>query len=332
MLRPARSLDRFPVVRTQDADEMCAALERIYAKPTLQLASEAKKVDVAINCYPLKYITLGNTRYGIGVNLVYPDSEVVMQTFPIRGRGEATVDGSASPLDPHHSAVVSPQMRFAASLDANYETLLLLIRPRLLAEKLEAITGQTLREPLRFYPAQNYAHPAAQALRDHFLFLVETVSVSAAPLPRLLLQEYEETLAVMFLHANRHNHSALLERVAPDLAPWQLARAQDYIEAHAGEAITVEELAAVTGVGALALVRAFKAARGMSPAEFVREVRLRHARDLLRHPDAATTVATAAAACGYADLGRFELDYEQAFGEQPGQTLLRRGGGGTVTH
>jgi len=328
MLTPARSLDRFPVVRTQNADEMCAALERIYAKPTLHLGAAAEKVDVAINCYPLKYITLGNTKYGIGVNLVYPQSELVMKTFPIRGRGDAKVDACAAPLDPQHSVTVSPHMHFAVKLDANYETLLLLIKPAVLVEKLEAITGKVLSEPLRFCPVQDYADPAAKALRDHFLFLVEMVNASPVPLPRLLLEEYEETLAVMFLHANRHNHSVLLEQLAPDLAPWQLARAQDYIEAHAERAITVDELAAVTGVSVLALSAAFRRARGVSLAEFVCAVRLRRARDQLQHPSAATTVAAIASASGYADIERFEQDYAATFGEDPGQTLARSKGPG----
>lgn len=326
MAMPARSLDRFPIVRTQNADEMCAALERIYAKPVLDLAAQTKKVDVAINYYPLNSIGLGNTKYGIGVNLVYPESELIMQTFPIRGRGEATVDASVSPLDPDHSVTVSPHMHFAARLDANYETLLLLIKPQVLCDKMEAITGQPLTQPLKFYPSHDYSHPAAKALRDHFQFLVEVVNSSLGALPRVLLAEYEETLAVMFLHANRHNYSHLLEQVTRDVAAGQLQRAEEYIEANATRAITLEELVNVTGVSALSLFRTFKKARGLSPMEFAGQVRLHRARDLLQHPDAATTVAQTALACGYSDLARFDIDYQRAFGERPAQTLLRGNG------
>jgi AraC-like DNA-binding protein len=330
MLSPARTLDRFPIVRTQNADEMCAALERIYAKPVLNFAAEARKVDVAINHCPLTNIGLGNTKYGIGADLVYPESDIVLQTFPIRGRGAATVDGVTTQLDPRHSAIVSPHMHFAVKLDANYETLLMLLSPQILATKLEAITGQHINEPLRFYPAQNDEQPAAKALRAHFLFLVEMVSVSPVPLPRLLLAEYEQTLAVMFLHANRHNHSHLLEQATPGVAHSQLLRAEQYIEAHAGRPISVDELTAVTGVSALSLFRGFKQARGISPMDFANAVRLRRARDMLRHPDETTTVAAVASAFGYADIGRFERDYARTFGELPRQTLARAGAGRSV--
>jgi len=86
----------------------------------------------------------------------------------------------------------------------------------------------------------------------------------------------------------------------------------------------------VAGVSALSLFRAFKKARGLSPMDFANAVRLRRARDMLRHPDGTTTVATVASACGYADIGRFEIDYAQAFGELPGQTLARAGAGPSV--
>ena len=64
----------------------------------------------------------------------------------------------------------------------------------------------------------NDAHPAAKALRDHVTFLAKVVSESEAPLPRLLLEEFEQTLIVMILHANRHNYSHLLERTARGVA------------------------------------------------------------------------------------------------------------------
>lgn len=326
MTMPGRLLDRFPVVRTQSADEMCAALERVYAKPMVHLSTEMKKVDFAINYCPMTYIGLGNTKYGIGVSLVYPESDIFMQTFPVRGQGRATIDGLARPLDLDHPVTVSPRMHFAVDLSANYETLLLLIKPQILADKLAAIIGQPVNRPLRFHPAHG-APSVAKALRDHFFFLVEMVNTAGAPLPNLLLREYEETIALMFLHANRHNYSQLLYRAVSESARWQVRQVEEYIEANAHRPISVDELARVAGVSALSLYRGFRKANGCSPKEFAKKVRLRHAWEQLRQPDAATTVASVALAWGFIDLARFERDYFQAFGEHPAQTLSREKGG-----
>jgi AraC-like DNA-binding protein len=82
-------------------------------------------------------------------------------------------------------------------------------------------------------------------------------------------------------------------------------------------------LAEVTGASAFSLFRAFKKYRGYSPLEFAKQLRLRHAHELLRRPDAAISLAEIASACGFADLGHFVDDYIRAFGEYPSQTPSR---------
>ena len=96
---------------------------------------------------------------------------------------------------------------------------------------------------------------------------------ASAVLPKLLLAEYEETLAMMCLHANRHNHSHLLERPTADAALWQVRLAEEYIAAHSGRAVSIEELADATGVSALSLFRSFKRSRGYSPRQFMARLR-----------------------------------------------------------
>jgi len=78
---------------------------------------------------------------------------------------------------------------------------------------------------------------------------------------------------VMFLYANRHNYSHLLEAQPPDSALSQIRHAEAYIDANAHRAITLEELAEVTGVSALSLFRSFKRHRGYSPLAFLSQVR-----------------------------------------------------------
>ena len=93
-----RALDRFPLVRTQSADEMCDALSRVYAKPTLHLKGRTRKGDVKFNYCQMKDIGLGYAQYGIGVRSVYLESSFTLQTFPVRGYGEAIVDNIVSSL------------------------------------------------------------------------------------------------------------------------------------------------------------------------------------------------------------------------------------------
>jgi transcriptional regulator GlxA family with amidase domain len=69
-----------------------------------------------------------------------------------------------------------------------------------------------------------------------------------------------------------------LEQEAADAAPWQVRQAEEYIEANAGRAVTLEELAEATGVSTLSLFRTFKRSRGYSPLEFAERVRSKFGR------------------------------------------------------
>lgn len=102
----------------------------------------------------------------------------------------------------------------------------------------------------------------------------------------------------------------------------QLEQVEDWIHENVGEAIDLEQLAEVAGVGARALSKTIRAARGVSPMELVTANRLKHARNLLSRGDA-RFVATVAADCGFSHLGRFAIAYRDAFGELPSETLAR---------
>jgi AraC-like DNA-binding protein len=317
----ARPLDRFPLVRTYDVEEMCAALARVYAKPTWSVAAKTGKADVTLNYHPLKHVALGYTKYGVALSGAYPESACYLQTFPLRGRGEVLIKKFASPLGAGRGLTVSPGRRFAAKVDADYEHLLLVFDALGVQSKLGAIIGRPIGRAVEFEPIMNDAHPAAKALRDHVAFLAKMVSESETPLPRLLLEEFEQTLIVMILHANRHNYSQLLERTARGVAPWQVQRAEEFIAANWRRSISLEDIVQATGASAFDLYRSFKKSRGYTPMQFAERLRLGHARELMRQPDVATAVAGVARTCGFGDLGRFERDYVLAFGEPASTTL-----------
>jgi AraC-like DNA-binding protein len=83
---------------------------------------------------------------------------------------------------------------------------------------------------------------------------------------------------VMFLCGHRHNYSHLLEQEAPDPAPSQVRKAEDYIAEHCQQAISLEDLARVSGVSGFSLFRSFRKTRGYSPFELASRLRSEIAR------------------------------------------------------
>jgi transcriptional regulator GlxA family with amidase domain len=107
-------------------------------------------------------------------------------------------------------------------------------------------------------------------------------------------------------------------------ASWQVRRAEEYIETHWSERITIAGLARATAASARSIFFHFKNCRGQSPMSFVKQVRLEHAREMLQHSGINHSVTEVAVDCGFGNLGHFAGDYFKRFGERPSDTLKRR--------
>jgi AraC-like DNA-binding protein len=107
-----------------------------------------------------------------------------------------------------------------------------------------------------------------------------------------------------------------------DAEAMAVRRAQEFMHAHYGRPLTMSDVANAADISLRRLEKSFRRLVGCTPRQFLSEVRLDRAREmLLERPT--TTVTRAAGACGIAHLGRFELQYRLCFGESPSETLRR---------
>lgn len=109
----------------------------------------------------------------------------------------------------------------------------------------------------------------------------------------------------------------------PGLRARAVSRALSYIEDHAAEAPTVEEICRASGVSWRTLDYAFRDQFDLTPKQYLQTVRLRQVRrDLLKTP-ADTTIVEIAANRGFWHMGQFAKDYRRRFGELPSETARR---------
>jgi AraC-like DNA-binding protein len=141
------------------------------------------------------------------------------------------------------------------------------------------------------------------------------------PLLEARLAELIASLALMTFpnSALRNGHAARREPTAPAA----IRRGVAFIEEHAGDPITISDVAAAAGVSPRALRRGFARHRDTSPSAYLREVRLRraHAELLAADPTAGATVAAVARRWGFVDLKRFAVAYRDLYGHPPDLTL-----------
>ena len=101
------------------------------------------------------------------------------------------------------------------------------------------------------------------------------------------------------------------------LAPRQMRRVLDYIDAHLTEELGLAELAAIAGLSPNHFGEAFKTSVGKSPHRFVMERRVEQAMALLRNDE--RSIAEIAQAAGFSNQSRLTQNFRRVTGLTPGQ-------------
>lgn len=116
-------------------------------------------------------------------------------------------------------------------------------------------------------------------------------------------------LATMFA---RHGSEIIR---APDYQePLAMRRVKDYIASHFDEEIGLQALAKVAGLSRAHMIRAFRKHYFITPHAYQTDLRIRHARRLLR---AGATPSDTAAACGFADQAHLTRHFKARTGLTP---------------
>jgi AraC-like DNA-binding protein len=131
-------------------------------------------------------------------------------------------------------------------------------------------------------------------------------------------------LATAFLHVFPTSWIDLPEPGrAPADASAVVRRATEFMRAHAGHPITMQQVAESAFVSTRGLHHAFVHELGEPPGASLRRLRLEGARADLIASDGAVTVAAVARRWGFAHASRFAQAYHRAFGEYPSESLRR---------
>jgi AraC-like DNA-binding protein len=318
------NLSRFRIVDTCDPDELAAALSRLVGRAWLDLNGRNAKFHGRMGYVAIGDVGILHGQYEAGFKARFPDFNTFAQGFPINGVGAHEIDGREVKVSKGSGAVSFPG---SATLQygPQFEHLGMTLAPAALMGKLATIVGDLRLGPLHFDMAVNGHGSQSKRLERLIRFVATEVELSW-PMSPILQSELQQAMLTTFLLANPSNYSGVLHGEPVAAGPWQVRRAEQFIEANWDQPITIEALAAATNISARSLFSSFKAGRGYSPMDFVKRVRLGRAKQKLSRPDVDTSVSAVAFECGFGNPGHFARDYRHHFGEFPSDTL-RRGRG-----
>lgn len=309
------------LVSTRDVDEARSVYSRLYAESTVEPLREpfGCTLDVAT----LGGVNIVSASWPGGARTVVPLlGERYIFSFSAGGGGGGECMGEPFSATPGRSATLfSPGMGATLRLDPGFQGRTITIERSALDQHFRALTGQELRGPLRF--DINLAidtGPGLAVFEIAQTFRRESERPGASP---LLIAALRDALFTSLLTNTQHSASAWLTAPSRRVGPVHVRRAEDYIDAHAAEPVTLADVAAAAGVSVRSLQAAFRAHRGATPMERLRERRLEIARGRLMEAAPGTTVLGVVTAVGLGDAGRFSVLYKRRFGESPSETLRR---------
>jgi AraC-like DNA-binding protein len=269
-------------------------------------------------------LSLNRLCYGADVRIdPGPLEDFFLVMMPLAGHSEVECGSEVVESAGGRATIASPHQPLRMRWSADNDQLMVRISRPFLESVLVAQRGRPLARPLEFRVGFDWQ--ASPAWLCVMRFLVDCAESGVRPEEhKLMLAHLEEMVATALLAGQPHNYreEALPQRHA--VLPRHVRRVQEYLRAHAHEPVTASRLSEVAGCSLRSLYAGFQEFCGVSPMEYLRQLRLEQVRADLLASDAAATVAGVALRWGFGHLGRFSAEYKARFGELPRETLRRR--------
>lgn len=222
------------------------------------------------------------------------------------------------------AVIVGPANCIRIERPARSEILYLRVSLADLRHYFEKITDSHQRGALLFAPQVSAVNGSGAVLKGLMNCLANLFTSNAEAVRKPIISKSYADLLMSTLLALPHNKSSLLDQNHSVVAPAIVRRAEEYMQAHLHEPVTVPDLVQVCNCSRSVLFAAFRNARNYTPMEFLTEQRLSFAREQLLHAKPKASTAAIALNCGFLSYSWFSQLYKRRFGERPYDTLRNR--------
>lgn len=308
---------------SNDAEYVRAQVGSVMKSHKLQITLAGTSLHARMYHVPLGALSLSRLDYGATASInPEPLESFYLVTMPVRGVAHIQSDGKHLDCSPKVAAVLNPEQAIRMCWHAGSEQIILKLPRPLLEQTLAGQLGRPLERPLVFDVGFRWQDSAPWRSLLSYLLACATQYPDLSQ-HSLMHVQLEQMVASALLLMQRHNYSDTPSRQRGTVLPRHVRRAQDYLQAHVHEPVTTAQLALISGISTRSLNAGFREFLGVSPTQYLRDLRLQRVHEELLN-GASASVASVALRWGFEHMGRFAAQYRQAFGETPRQTLRRR--------
>lgn len=308
--------------RSHDPDQAHAWLRKAYADHDVRISGSTE--DFVFTCDIIRFdgMTFGRMSHSMAVNVDVFGGLRNLSIIAHRGGNPVKIDTEAESvtLRSGDCFLLPPDRPYQAAWNSVSVTVTTLGFENMQRDAESLVDHETV--------SVDFTRPISPAAGRHWSqtigYLERVVSSSpllaAAPVARRELGRLvNSAVLACFPNSTLDAESA---SYAGD-TPQALRRALAFIDEHAGDPITLNEIAAAARLSPRGLQAAFRRHLDTTPLAHLRSVRMQRAHHDLQNaePGEGTSVAAVAARWGFTHLGRFAIEYRRRYGIYPSHTL-----------
>ena len=267
---------------------------------------------------------LGYVQYGFDVEIdsgVIAEYQLVKTTLAGQGR---VICGPQSVITQPRSIVMTSLTEVSrVMMSAECRHLTARVCRKAVEQRIMEKLGRRLNAPLKFdmeIPSDSDFGRAWHQLLAHICNLSATAPKALAA--EEVRKQYSRTMIELLVHAAPHNYSEELERGAVGQAiPWYVRRARAYMHDHLSDLHSVAEIASAVGITPRSLQNGFRRVFNMTPAEYLRDIRIQALHESLLRAAPGRSVTELMQDVGIVNFGRYAQYYRRKMGVAPSETL-----------
>ena len=316
-------LSEHTLFRTRDLDDARDQVARVFCPHRLTTASTSGELNTVHNSVKLKDLSLNYLDYGTEVNITPGElNSFFLVQIPLSGGGRVTFGSETVESSTQVASIPSPTEHLDMTWQAQSPHLLIHLSRHSVETRLEELMGRSLSAPIQFDLAMRMDDPGIRSWRRIVDVLIQNFDSDVPELHECVQSQIESACLTGLLTAQPHNYSACLTSIAEPAAPRSVRKVMSLCEEKTYDALTIGEMASHAGVSVRSLQEGFRSYVGLSPTQYLREIRLRRAHEELSQcANGDRTVSEIAGGWGFTHMGRFSRYYADRYGELPSETL-----------
>ncbi|WP_052110551.1 helix-turn-helix domain-containing protein [Pseudomonas plecoglossicida] len=274
---PDQILADFSVCESSDLEQAVLCGERMFCKNRL----EKKGADFKARFFHRSAGEAGVARMSFGgevaINPGKLDDIVLVQSV-LTGHEHVISDQLRLTCNPGHGTVFNYHQHTFFNHFPGTDKLLVRIDRTLLETMLQRQLGRSIKQDIYFQPHLPTDTLAGQNWLQTLGWAYSQLS-SKSLLSSYLERQIGEVLASSLLEFHESNHSqALRESAEKKVVPAVVRMIEEFMEEHAQEPLTISQIATHAGVTARTVQLSFQRCRGLSPMQWLKEIRLQRVR------------------------------------------------------